>query len=337
MQADKVMGQEIPTLVHIDPHKTVVGQKGVHNRWSPHIPFYATVQPGDVFKVETHEWTGGQIQNTDDADDVKNVDLTRVHNLSGPFEVKGASPGDVLVVDILDVQPFPHCTWGFTGIFEKENGGGLFAKDLNSRACKAIWDFQGVYASSRHIPGVRFAGIPHPGLIGTMPSEELLTKWNTRERGLIAKHESSVPAVALPPEPQGVYIGQDIPEDVLKKIQDEGARTIPGREHGGNCDIKNLSRGSRCFFPVFVQGAGLSLGDLHFSQGDGELSFCGAIEMAGITTMKVDIIKNGVEKFAMTMPVGAPTTSKKKTSPLTHSSSGRFSYPRPLTQSMPRR
>ena len=43
--------------------------------------------------------------------------------------------------------------------------------------------------------------------------------------------------------------------------------------------IKNLSRGSRCYFPVFVEGANLSVGDLHFSQGDGEMSFCGAIEM----------------------------------------------------------
>jgi acetamidase/formamidase len=32
--------------------------------------------------------------------------------------------------------------------------------------------------------------------------------------------------------------------------------------------IKNLSRGSRCYFPVFVDGANLSVGDLHFSQGD---------------------------------------------------------------------
>lgn len=85
--------------------------------------------------------------------------------------------------------------------------------------------------------------------------------------------------------------------------QNDVNRERAGREHGGNCDIKNLARGSRCFFPVFVKGAGLSLGDLHFSQGDGELSFCGAIEMAGITTLKVDIIKGGVEKFAMTMPV----------------------------------
>lgn len=97
-----------------------------------------------------------------------------------------------------------------------------------------LTDFQGVYATSRHIPGVRFAGIPHPGLIGTMPSEELLNTWNNRERGLIAKHADAVPAVALPPEPKGVYIGQDLDEETLNKIKSEGARTIPGREH---CDI----------------------------------------------------------------------------------------------------
>lgn len=116
MQADKVNGREIPTLIKVDPYKPAEGQKGIHNRWHHDIPFYASVQAGDIFKIETHEWTGGQIKNTDDADDVKNVDLNKVHNLSGPIEVKGASPGDVLVVDILDVRPFDHCTWGFTGI-----------------------------------------------------------------------------------------------------------------------------------------------------------------------------------------------------------------------------
>ena len=41
---------------------------------------------------------------------------------------------------------------------------------------------------------------------------------------------------------------------------------IPGRENGGNCDIKNLSRGCKVYFPVFVDGANLSVGDMHFSQ-----------------------------------------------------------------------
>jgi formamidase len=33
------------------------------------------------------------------------------------------------------------------------------------------------------------------------------------------------------------------------------------------------------------------MGDLHFSQGDGEITFCGAIEMAGWLHLKVDLIK----------------------------------------------
>jgi hypothetical protein len=37
-----------------------------------------------------------------DSDDIKDVDLTSVHNLSGPVAVEGAEPGDCLVVDILD-------------------------------------------------------------------------------------------------------------------------------------------------------------------------------------------------------------------------------------------
>lgn len=69
--------------------------------------------------------TGGQIGNNDSADDIKTVDLTQVHYLSGPFEVEHAQPGDVLLVEIMDVQPFQDQPWGFTGVFPKENGGGF--------------------------------------------------------------------------------------------------------------------------------------------------------------------------------------------------------------------
>lgn len=51
-------------------------------------------------------------------------------------------------------------------------------------AAKAIWDFEGIFCSSRHIPGVRYAGLIHPGLIGTAPSHELLKIWNDREKAL---------------------------------------------------------------------------------------------------------------------------------------------------------
>ena len=39
---------------------------------------------------------------------------------------------------------------------------------------------------------VRFAGIIHPGLIGTAPSQELLEMWNKREKALVDAGEKAV-------------------------------------------------------------------------------------------------------------------------------------------------
>lgn len=96
-----------------------------HNRWHPDIPAVASVKPGDVFRVECKDWTDGQIQNSDSANDVRDVRLTRVHVLSGPIAVDGAEPGDVLVVDLLDISALPQAPWGYTGLFARENGGGF--------------------------------------------------------------------------------------------------------------------------------------------------------------------------------------------------------------------
>ena len=46
-----------------------------------------TVKVEEVFRVETIDWTNGQIKDDDSAEDVKNIDLTCVHNLSGPIAV----------------------------------------------------------------------------------------------------------------------------------------------------------------------------------------------------------------------------------------------------------
>ncbi len=61
------------------------------------------------------------------------------------------------------------------------------------------------------------------------------------------------------------------------------------------------------FFPVYVKGGGLSMGDLHFSQGDGEITFCGAIEMAGWIHIKVNLIKDGVKKYGVKNPIFQPS------------------------------
>lgn len=292
------------TLFKVDVKKRMADQEVPgHNRWHPDIPPVATVSPGTTFRMECLDWTDGQIKNSDTANDVRDIDLTVPHVLSGPIGVSGAEPGDVLVVDILDMGPFPgpDTEWGFTGIFAKVNGGG-FLTDYFPDAYKAIWDLKGVYATSRHVPDVRFVGIQHPGLIGCAPSHELLDKWNERERALISTNPERVPPLALPPIETNTLLGK-LEGTARSQAAREAARTVPPREHGGNCDIKNLTRGSRVYFPVYVKGANLSLGDLHFSQGDGEITFCGAIEMAGWIDLRVDLIKDGVSKYRMVNPI----------------------------------
>ena len=297
------------TLFQVDLTKPMSEQElPGHNRWHPDIPAVISVNPGDVFRIECKDWTDGQINNDDDPSDVRDVDLTMVHVLSGPIHVNGAEPGDILVVDILDIGALRGDEWGFTGIFDRNNGGGFLTEHF-PEAAKACWDLQGIYTSSRHIPGVRFAGITHPGLIGCAPSHELLATWNKRERALVEKGgppwKPGIPPLATLPNPENAVLGTLTGSD-YERVAAEAARTVPPREHGGNCDIKNLSKGSRIYFPVYVEGAKLSMGDIHFSQGDGEISFCGAIEMSGYIDLHIDIIKGGVEKYAMVNPIFKP-------------------------------
>lgn len=293
------------TLIKVDLSQSPYDNDMVHNRWHPDIPIVTWVKPGDDFLIETYDWTGGYIQNNDSADDVRDIDLTTVHFLSGPIGVEGCEPGDLLVVDLLDVGAKPESLWGFNGFFSRQNGGG-FLTDHFPQAQKSIWDISGMFTHSRHVPGVRFAGLIHPGLIGCLPDADLLATWNARERGLIATDPQRVPPLACPPHAPTAHMGR-LTGPAKDKAAAEAARTVPPREHGGNCDIKDLSRGSRIYFPVYVPGAGLSMGDLHFSQGDGEITFCGAIEMAGWLHLKVDIIKGGMARYGITNPIFRPS------------------------------
>src|SRR5882672_9058318 len=269
-------------LIEVDLSESPYKNEHIHNRWHPDIPIVSWVKPGDDFVIETYDWTGGFIKDNDSADDVRDIDLSIVHFLTGPIGVQGAEPGDLLVVDLLDVGAKPDSLWGFNGFFSKKNGGG-FLTDHFPLAQKSIWDISGLYTHSRHVPGVSFAGLIHPGLIGCLPDQKLLDIWNKREVDFIATDPKRVPPLANAPFPATAHTGT------------------------ANCDIKDLSRGSKIYFPVYVKGAGLSMGDLHFSQGDGEITFCGAIEMAGWLHLRVDIIKGGMAKYGIKNPIFKPS------------------------------
>ena len=195
------------TLIKVDLTKSAYDNDMVHNRWHPDVPIVAWVKPGDDFIIETYDWTGGFIKNNDSADDVRDIDLSIVHFLSGPIGVKGAEPGDLLVVDLLDVGPLKESLWGFNGFFSKQNGGG-FLTDHFPLAQKSIWDIKGLYTSSRHVPGVSWAGLIHPGLIGCLPDPKMLAAWNAREAALIATNPTRVPGLANPPFAPTAHAGQ---------------------------------------------------------------------------------------------------------------------------------
>lgn len=287
------------------------------NRWHPDIPAAVEADLGETMRLEALDWTGGQIQDNDNANDVRDVDLNQVHYLAGPVHVNGAEPGDLLKVEFLDMGPLnDRSEFGFTGTFSQQNGGG-FLTDHFPNAAKSIWDLEGYTVSSRHVPDVRYQGKIHPGLAGCAPDRALLEEWNEREQELIDKHEEDPesinnhptgdvePPVANPPTKDGALMGE-MDADEAEAAAEEAARTVPPREHGGNHDIKDLSIGSTVYFPVYVEGGKFGIGDFHASQGDGEITFCGAIEMAGYIDVEFGIVKDGMEKYGVDHPIFEP-------------------------------
>src|SRR5438045_2211671 len=69
-----------------------------------------------------------------------------------------------------------------------------------------------------------------------------------------------------------------------------GHSTMPPRNNGGNMDIKQLTRGTTLFLPVWVDGALFSIGDGHAAQGDGEVCIT-AVEMNAQVTIRFGLEK----------------------------------------------
>jgi amidase len=64
------------------------------------------VDPGEVVTFETHDCFSGQIQTETDL--VTDIDFSKVNPATGPVAVRGAEPGDSLIVEILDIRPGPQ-------------------------------------------------------------------------------------------------------------------------------------------------------------------------------------------------------------------------------------
>ena len=84
-----------------------------HNKWDNSLPPIFSVNDGDVITVETKEATDGQITSTSTVKDLYSLDFDKIHPLTGPIEIKGAEPGDVIEVEFIE---FKDKGWGWTAV-----------------------------------------------------------------------------------------------------------------------------------------------------------------------------------------------------------------------------
>jgi formamidase len=242
-----------------------------HNRWHPDIPPIVRCEPGDEVVMTTRDALDGQITRDSKVDDVAVVDLSVVHPLTGPVYVEGAEEGDLLVAEIVEVDP---AEFGFT----VQIPGFGFLRDDFPEPFLVKWDIADGWATSDDLPGIRIPGAPFMGTIGLSPSRELMDTIAAREADLAGRG-----GFVLLPDATGA-----VPTDPA--IAGEALRTITPHETAGNVDIKQLAAGSRLLIPVSADGGLFSAGDAHFAQGDCET--CGtAIEMTATLTVRFSLRK----------------------------------------------
>ena len=262
----------------------VIEKEGAHcvddpncfNRYHPDIPAVARAEPGELIVFHTRDALDSDLTLDSNADDLAALDLNLVHPMTGPVHIEGAERGDVLAVTLMDIAPDQY---GYTVIVP----GFGFLRDMFTEPYLVNWRLSRTHAESDDMPGVKIPYEAFMGSVGVLPGEEEVDSWLARETALAAAG-----GVALPPEPTGALPTAVCgPEGTAK---DKCLRTVPPRENGGNMDVQQMQIGTTLLLPCFVDGCGLFVGDVHFAQGDGEVSGT-AIEMGAVVTVRTEIRK----------------------------------------------
>ena len=244
------------------------------NRYHPAIEPVMRANPGDHIVFHTRDALDTDLDLGSNADDMAAIDLNLVHPMTGPVYIEGAKRGDVLAVTLVDIAPDEY---GYTVIVP----GFGFLRDKYTEPYLVNWRLSRTHAESDQMPGVRVPYEAFPGSIGVLPGEPEIGAWKAREGAL-----AEAGGVALMPQPLGAQPTAVCGPEGSHK--DDCLRTIPPRENGGNMDVQQMQVGTTLLLPCFVDGCGLFVGDVHYAQGDGEVSGT-AIEMGGVVTLTTEI------------------------------------------------
>ena len=235
------------------------------------LPPVLTIDSGDIVYVEalTHQAGGAPDLMMDSAvravyDQVSDRG-PGMHIMTGPIAVRGAEPGDTLVVRILKTAPrLPYgvniaAHWGYLYNSFKKERLTIYKLDAESGLAQPAFAYD-------------FKSQPlynHPGLI--IPTEA-------------TNREPIKTPVAIPLRPHFGIMG-------VAPAQSGRISSIPPGPFGGNIDNWRMGAGTTVYYPVFTPGANFFVGDPHMGQGDGEISGT-AIEASMNAWLQVSLIKD---------------------------------------------
>jgi acetamidase/formamidase len=187
------------------------------------------------------------------------------HIVTGPIEIKGAQPGDILKVEVINVEPrVPY------GVISNRHGKGALAGEFPKKAKQDN------------------ASAAHPERYGNVSVFTPIEKNAKGEYEGILKTDSGK-SIRFPLSPFMGLMG-------VAANTSERVHSVPPAMYGGNIDINELGAGATVYYPVQVAGALFYTGDSHFAQGDGEVALT-ALEASARATFKFTLLKAGKDNI----------------------------------------
>jgi acetamidase/formamidase len=144
-----------------------------HSRWNAALAPRLTIASGDVVEFECQDSSGAQVHPGMSVEEFQGIDRGRIHALTGPVAVVGAEPGDVLQIDVLEVQ---HKGWGWSSVIP----GLGFLKQRFTEPFLFHWELEPLVSRSLGPAVVPLR--PFCGILGVAPAE--LGEFRTRPPGV---------------------------------------------------------------------------------------------------------------------------------------------------------
>ena len=132
--------------------------------WDNSIEPALEIESDAVVELHVRDASDEQIHAGSNAEDVMKLDFEHVNPVSGPVFVKGARPGDVLAVELLELRPLD---WGWTAIIPEF---GLLADEYPDPWLR-ISKVDAGAGLVRFAEGITLPYRPFPGTLGVAPAE----------------------------------------------------------------------------------------------------------------------------------------------------------------------